>query len=73
MDNISPNIKEDILIKPSIIDKNLLRSSYSLEDMATYKCLFQKFSDIFSWYYLKWRGLILPLSNIVLIHGLMHP
>jgi hypothetical protein len=49
--NISPTIPLDISIKPEIVENVDIGSSCSLDEIQTYKALFQEFCDVFSWIY----------------------
>ena len=51
MANILPTIKINISTNPKVVEEIMLGASYSLEEVAAYKALFQEFCDIFSWYY----------------------
>jgi hypothetical protein len=47
MANISPTIKIDISTKPGIIEEITIDAAFSLEELTTYKALFQEYQDIF--------------------------
>ena len=53
MANISPIVKINISTNPDIVEENMLGASWSPEEVASYKALFQEFCDIFAWYYTK--------------------
>ena len=57
MANISPTIKINISTNPNIVEEIMLGASYSLEEVASYKALFQEFRDIFAWSYTDIPGL----------------
>ena len=57
MANISPTLKVNISTKPEVIEHITLRASFSLEEVASYKTLFQEFCDIFAWSYTEMYGL----------------
>ena len=57
MGNISPTIPLDILIKPGIVENVHIGASYSLDEIQTYKALFQELCDIFSWSYKEMPGI----------------
>jgi hypothetical protein len=46
--NISPSIPLDILIKPRVMENVHIDASCSIDEVHTYKSLFQEFCDIFS-------------------------
>ena len=48
MANISPTIKISISTNPKIVEEIMLGASCSLEEVDSYKALFQEFSDIFA-------------------------
>ena len=47
--NISATVPIDISVKPGIIENIHIGASCSLEEISTYKALFQEFHDIFAW------------------------
>jgi hypothetical protein len=51
LSNISPTIPLDISIKPGVIENFHIGSSYSTEEVVTYKSLFQESRNIFMWSY----------------------
>ena len=57
MEKISPIIKIDISTNPEIIEEIMLGVSCSLEEVITYKALFQEFCDLFLFSYTKMPGL----------------
>ena len=57
MANISPTININISTNLDIVEEIMLGASLSLEEVASYKALFQEFRDIFSWSYTKMPGL----------------
>ena len=57
MANILPTIKINISTNPDIVEEILLGASYSSEEVASYKALFQELCDIFSWSYTEIPGL----------------
>ena len=71
MENISPTIQLDILVKLAVKKRNLLGSSYNLEGVVSYKNIFQEFHGIFSYPMRKFLHLVMTLLNTILIHGLM--
>ena len=48
MANISPTIKINISTNPEVVEEIMLGASCSLEEVATYKALFQEFRNIFA-------------------------
>jgi hypothetical protein len=54
--NISPTIPLDISIKPAIVENVHIGASCPLDEIQTYKPLFQEFHDIFSWSYKEMPG-----------------
>ena len=48
MANISPTIKINISTNPEVVEEIMLGESCSVEEVATYKALFQEFCNIFS-------------------------
>ena len=57
MRNISTTVSIDILVKPGIIENIHIGASCTIEEINTYKALFQEFRDIFSWSYEKVSGI----------------
>jgi hypothetical protein len=57
MSNISPTIPLDISIKPGVVENVHIRASCSLDEIVTYKDLFQSFCDVFSWSYKEMSGI----------------
>ena len=57
MANISPTIKINISTNPEVVEEIMLGASYSLEEVAAYKALFQEFRNIFAWSYTEIPGL----------------
>ena len=55
--NISSTMKVNISTKPEVIEHITLRAYFSLEEVASYKALFQEFRDIFAWSYTEMYGL----------------
>jgi len=55
--NISTTIPVDISMKPGITENIHIGASCSLEEIQTYKTLFQEFHDIFSWSYEEMPGI----------------
>ena len=51
MANISPTIKINISTNLEVVEEIMLGASYSLEEVASYKALFQELCDIFAWSY----------------------
>ena len=47
----------DISVKPKIIENIHIGASCSLEEISTYKALFQEFCEIFSWSYEEMPGI----------------
>jgi hypothetical protein len=64
MANISPTVKIDISIKPSIIEEITIGAACSLEEIIAYKALFQEYQDIFSWSYIE----MLSLDSSIVEH-----
>jgi hypothetical protein len=48
LSNISPTIPIDISIKPGVVENVHIGASCSIDEVVTYKSLFQEFHDIFS-------------------------
>jgi hypothetical protein len=46
--SISPTTPIDILIKPIIVENVHIGASHSLDEIQTYKALFQEFCDVFA-------------------------
>jgi hypothetical protein len=57
MANISPTIKIDISIKDGVVEEITIGAACTLQEITTYKALFQEYRDIFSWSYTKIPGL----------------
>jgi hypothetical protein len=51
MANISPTIRIDISVKSRVVEEITIGIAYSLEEITTYKALFQEYHGIFSWSY----------------------
>ena len=51
MSNILPTIKINISTNPEVVEEIMLGESCYLEEVVSYKALFQEFSDIFAWSY----------------------
>lgn len=49
--NISTIVPIDISVKPGIVENIHIGTSCTIEEINTYKALFQEFRDIFSWSY----------------------
>jgi hypothetical protein len=58
---ISPTVPLDILIKPDIMENVHIRASCSIDEVHTYKALFQEFYDVFSWSYEEMSGIDLDM------------
>jgi hypothetical protein len=63
MTNISPTIKVDILVKPSVTEDILLEATCSVEEILAYKTLFQEFWDVFFWSYTEIPKLKLAIAK----------
>ena len=63
MENISPTIKIDISTNSEIVEEIMLGASCSLEEVASYKSLFQEFYDIFAWCYTEIPNLDLSIME----------
>ena len=48
MANISPTIKVNISTNSEVVEEIMVEASYSLEEVAAYKALFQEFRNIFA-------------------------
>ena len=57
MANIFPTIKINISTSLEVVEEIMLGESCSMEEVASYKALFQEFHDIFSWSYTEVPGL----------------
>lgn len=57
MSNISPIVKVDKSTKPGIVEEIVLGEACSLEEVASYKSLFQEYKDIFTWSYSEIPGI----------------
>ena len=57
MANISPTIKVNISTNPEVLEYITLGASFSPEELASYKALFQEFHDIFPWSYTEMPGI----------------
>ena len=55
--NISTIFSIDILVKPRILENIHIGASCTIEDINTYKSLFQEFRDIFAWSYEEMLGI----------------
>jgi hypothetical protein len=57
LDNISPTIKIDISIKPTIVEEIIIGAACTPQEIIAYKALFQEYRDIFTWSYTEMPGL----------------
>jgi hypothetical protein len=57
LSNISPTLPLDISIKPGIVENVHIEASCSHDEVVTYKSLFQKFRDVFTWSYEEMMGI----------------
>jgi hypothetical protein len=57
LSNISPMIPLDISTKPGVVKNVHIRASCSTDEVVTYKSLFQKFRDVFTWSYEEMPGI----------------
>ena len=81
MENISPTIKINISTNPEIVEEMMLGASYFLEEVGSYKVLFQDFHDIFSWSYIEMPRLdpsimehhIDTWPNVAPVHQMQRP
>jgi hypothetical protein len=55
--NISPTIKINISIKPSIVEEIIIGDACTPQEITAYKTLFQEYRDIFAWSYTEMHGL----------------
>jgi hypothetical protein len=62
--NISPTIPLDISIKPEVMENVHIGASCPIDEVCTYKDLFQEFCDVFSWRYEE----ILDIDIDIVVH-----
>jgi hypothetical protein len=61
LSNISPIVPLDISIKPGVIENVHIEASCSVNEVVTYKSIFQEFCDVFSWSYEEMSGIDLDI------------
>jgi hypothetical protein len=64
LSNISPTIPLDISIKPGVMENVHIGASCSIDEVLTYKSLFQELCDIFSWIYEE----MLVIDHDIVVH-----
>jgi hypothetical protein len=57
LSNISPTIPLDISIKPGVVENVHIGASCSVDEVVTYKAIFQEFCDVFTWSYEEMSGI----------------
>jgi hypothetical protein len=62
LSNISPTIPLEIWIKPRVMENVHIGASFSVDEVPTYKSLFQEFCEVFSWSYEKMPGINLGIG-----------
>ena len=63
MGNISTNFPIDITVKPGVFENIHIGASCTMDEINTYKALFQEFCDIFAWSYEEMPRI--DLTNVV--------
>jgi hypothetical protein len=64
LSNISPTIPIDISIKPRVIENVHIGVSCFVDEVATYKAIFQEFRDVFVWIYEEMSG----IDSDIIVH-----
>ena len=64
LENISTTVPIDISVKPGVAENIHIDASCAMDEINTYKALFQEFRDIFSWSYKE----ILGIDPSIFVH-----
>jgi hypothetical protein len=57
LSNISPTVPLDISIKPGVIENVHIEASCFVDEVVTYKAIFQELCDVFTWIYEEMSGI----------------